>query len=220
MGRAECSSAIVFIHRLDMADILPPTVPTPSKNLRWFVEFVPAYLSPKMTRRLRTFSAKSCQTSSSHVQVVADGIEAQELALITYDLSFSTWPPWRHGLEVLRGIVPKAGPSRSHHNGRHKGGRTRPVGWMLGAGRLCLETLRLRRAYRSHRGSCGVAAACRAPFCKSRISSSNASPTLSSARRSRTNAGLSPQECAALKAMSNAGSRFPAAGDYRASLEA
>ena len=60
------------------------------------------------------------------------------------------YSPRRMGLRCpVRDSLQKAGPSGSHHNGRFKGRRAHP--WTgCQRRRLCLETVRLRRAFRSH----------------------------------------------------------------------
>jgi len=131
---------------------------------------------------LADFLCQELQKEQFAVQVVANGIEAQKLALNQhYDLVIlDLGLPGAAGLEVLRGIrSPKPDLPVLMVTAAAK--VEERVRWMQAPTTMSRNRSFSPSSPLAFARSCGVAAVRRAPFCKSRISSSSASPTLSNA---------------------------------------
>jgi len=166
---------------------------------------------------LADFLCQELQKEQFAVPVVADGIEAQELALNQhYILSFSPCSPWRHGLgSPARDSLQKAGPSVLIVTAAAKV-EERVRGWMR-APTTMLRNPSFRRALRAH--SRGPAAG----------QPPGASRTADRGSRARTRhhavqscgheIALSPKNMRSLNSHAQCGAaRFPRR-DCRASLE-
>ena len=130
--------------------------------------------------RLADFLCEELQRAQFAVQKVADGVQAQELAsnqnydLVILDLTL----PGVWGLDILGGIRSIKPDLPVLIITGLQNWKSASVGWMLARTTVSRSPSSSPSFPRAFARSCGEAAAPRASFCRSRISRSNASPTL------------------------------------------